>query len=91
LTDITGTSPSNSIDILEIDHEIRKARGEFDNAKPRVASKEDIQRERLVRVRVARVEELMNENYCIDDISFITGEPKHVVARDIEAVKAKWR
>jgi hypothetical protein len=43
----TSTSSSNSIDLLELDYQLRKARGEFDGkAKPRIASKEDIQRDR---------------------------------------------
>jgi hypothetical protein len=89
----SATSPNNVIDIMEIHNELRKARGELndDNAKPRTASKEDIQRERAIRIRVARVEELMNENYNLNDIAFMTGEPKHVVARDIEAVRRKQR
>jgi hypothetical protein len=44
---VTTTSPSNTIDLIDLEHELRKARDDSNNIKPRIASKEDIQRDRM--------------------------------------------
>lgn len=43
----TGTSPNNVMDLWDLEHELRKARKNNDvDIKPRVASREEIQRDR---------------------------------------------
>jgi hypothetical protein len=61
------------------------------NVKPRIASKEDVQRDQAVRIRLARVEQLANENYSIDEIAYLTGEPKFRIETDMEKVRARRR
>jgi hypothetical protein len=78
-------------DIISLEHELRKARERNNNVNVRTAnvnrSNEDIQRDSAVRMRIARVQELANENYSIDDIAFITGQPKYKVETDMWRIR----
>jgi hypothetical protein len=94
MTTYAGTSPNNVMDLWDLEHELRelrKAKGDDSNVKPRIASKEDVQRDQAVRMRLARVEQLANENYSIDEIAYLTGEPKFRIETDMEKVRARRR